>query len=914
MRSVCRNAAAGRGSVLVVGGEPGVGKTALIAAAIDRAVDWRWVRATAVEAESAIPYATVQALVWALREAVPELEQGQARLLQSLLGLIPQVEASGFLVGAAVLSLFSVVAEELPLVVVVDDAQWADPASQEALCFVGRRLESERVALIAGVRDGEPCAIAKEASFARLHVAGVDRETARLLIGKAAPHPAARAVAEQLIGICAGNPLGLVELPRLLTAEELSGETPLSGSLRLGPELQRAFAARVERLEAGSRHALLLLSCLGEGEQGPLTRAIGQVGLSTEAFAQATAVGLTVEAGGTVSFSHPLMRAAVYGLAAPEERRTAHRMLAGVLEGPRRAWQLANAAAGPDEGAASALEEASMEAHLTGGVVVQAEALERAAALSPVDRDRARRLLAAAQAWRDAGRDGHAQQLLETALPLARDPLLRAEVQRLRGQLLIGHAQLEAGYDLFLAEAGRVESADPKLAARLLLDASTAAQERHDIAAAESLTERAHRLAGASGDATELAVLDSMLALRMRSGTPPGANELSLVVQAAALCEQASLRRTDLAAWIAYCLAAHERDDEARLLSDRVLAESRSVGNVWTTCFALYARSAAEHQVGQIGAARDFAVEALSLAEEIGEPWRTTEAAALVAGAEATQGRETECIRHLEAAREAYPDFGAPRTFFENRIRGVVALATGRNTDAVDHLEISWSLVGHGVARAWYHLVPLDLCEAYVRSGRRSEAEALLTLVAPAIDACHLIRPKAVVARLRGMLADASNIDTEFGAAFRLGDERSSPHEHSRTELCFGEALRLAGRTGEAVPHLEKALAGFDELGAIGWAGLTRTELEQVTGTAQPLASRLTDELTEKEVQIARRAATGMRDREIAAALYLSSRTVEWHLRQVYRKLGLANRTQLAAALHSDGILAADGASPVRIP
>ncbi len=287
LRAVYREAAAGRGSVLVVTGEPGIGKSALLDA-VAAEPDARVLRATGVEAEAAIAFATLQALLWPLRDELGELEAGQARLLRGVLELEPSSGATTFVVGAAALALLSVASRERPLIAVVDDVHWADVSSQEVLCFVGRRLEHERIALVGGARDDEPCLLAEERAFTRLELAGLEIGAARALLERSSQAALAPAVAERLLDLCAGNPLGLLELPLSLTEAQRSGSEPLPASLAAGPAVRRAFAARAEQLSPATRSALLLLAAAGEPE--PALPAMDDA--ERAALSEAEAVGL----------------------------------------------------------------------------------------------------------------------------------------------------------------------------------------------------------------------------------------------------------------------------------------------------------------------------------------------------------------------------------------------------------------------------------------------------------------------------------------------------------------------------------------------------------------------------------------------------------------------------------------------
>jgi DNA-binding CsgD family transcriptional regulator len=877
----CRAASDGHGSTVVVAGEPGIGKTALLAAAAAADPAWHVLRATGVEAERTVALATLQGVLWPLRDELGELDDGQAALLGGVLDLGPQAGASTFAIGAATLSLLSVASRERTIVVVVDDAHWADVASQEALAFVGRRLEHERTALLVGARSTEPSLLAEEHSFARLELGPLGGGPARALLERSSVDGLVPDVADRLVRACAGNPLGLVELPQLLSDPQRHGHEPLPPALEAGPLVQRAFAARVGELGPDASGALLLLAAAGEAEP-----ALSAMDDSERAgLAEAEAAGL-VARGGRVEFRHPLMRAAVYGAAPPAARRAAHRRLAEVSTGARRAWHLADAADGPDEAVAQALADAGAEARLAGGVAAEAQALERAAELSPDPAGQAARLLAAAKAWRLAGRVEHADEILPRALSVAPSARARAAIQLELGLNLLRRREYADAWDLLVAEARRVEQSEPDLAAQLYAGQALVANVHPEAGPALAPASRALELARDAPDDVQLEALFAAISARMSRPVPPDGEDVTLVSRAAELMEQPALCAGEQPHWIAYALVELERDEQARRLSDLALAEARASGDVWSLCYGLYARAVVELVAGRVDVARSWANEALPLAEQTGEPWRLEQTRAVQIEVEAARGNEAGVPDEPNADSALH--------------RGRVLLAHGRFAEAIPLLEEAAEHFSAARPRGWYRLVPLDLAEAYVGARRPTDAEAVLREAAPAIEGCDLVRPRARLARVRALLAPEARIDAAFAEALTL-----QHLDRARVELNWGERLRGAGRSADAVVRLEHALARFEALAAVGWIERARAELEAASGVARPAQPRRTDVLTAQELRVARHAAAGMRDREIAGLLYLSPRTVESYLYSAYRKLGVTNRTQLA------GVLAAEGIRPV---
>ena len=892
-RAVHERAAIGRGSVLVVVGEPGIGKTAFLDA-IAETPGRRVVRATGVEAESAMAFATLQGLLWPLRDNLDQLDSGQARLLRGVMELGHVESATTFAVGAAALALFSVSSRDAPLMLVVDDMQWADIASQEVLAFVGRRLGSERVAMFAGVREGESTLLPEERSFRRLELRGLPPNEARALLDERIKPQ----VAEVLLEVCAGNPLGLLELPRGLTDGQLRGDEPLPEVIEVGPSIQRTFAARAAGLGAAQQRALLLVAANGRADTALLAR-LGAAAATIDAI---KASGLVAERAGSIAYRHPLMQAAVYSAAPAEERRAAHADLASATEGARRAWHLAAGASGPDEQVAASMVAITAQVRAAGGLAAEAQALERAAELTPDAELRARRMLAAAQAWRRAGRLNHGFAISERALELARTVRTRAELQLERGSFLIRSDEPEAARVMLMAEAERAAPVEPKLAAQILVKAAYPSAAIFDVKSAMAVANRALALAGHEGDRAELEALNAVLEHRTENGEPPDATDLQLAARAEELLGNPELRAgAEEQHWIAYCLALFESDDPARRLSDTGLAETRASGDVWNLCFALYARAAIEQVTGRLDLARPYAIEALALALDIGETYRFNEASAVMAEVDAARGAREDALR-VHDARRGIAERDPHIVFYRSQLRAWICMARGEFAEAISHLELAVPDIRSGPARAWYSLLPLELADAYLSAGRRGDAEAQLREVGPEIEGSPLLRPKAKLARVRAFAAAEGHYDAMFGATLSMLDRMPQAFDRARTELAWGERLDRSKRASEAATHMERALAHFEALGAVGWADRTRGQLEVMTGQRHKAQPRRTDVLSAQELRIAQRAAAGMRDREIAATLYLSPRTVESYLQSAYRKLDVSNRTQLAAVLAGDGI------------
>src|SRR4051812_43174425 len=499
LKALLDAARGGRSGTLLLQGPPGIGKTALLRDTIEQAEDFLVLKVRGMETESDIPFAGLAELVMPLLPQLDEIPSVQAAALRGALALGPVQPADRFTVPAALLSLLARAAEERPVLVVVDDAQWLDDASLDAFLFAGRRLGQEGVAIVAAVRDEGQRAVAAP-WLERIAIEPLPEADARALLGE----QIAPRVAERLMGTAAGTPLALLEIPGLLSAGQLAGREPLEDPLRPGTGVERAFAAAVGALPPATRRALLVAAAAGTRRLDTIRPGLAPKGATLVNFEPAEAARVVMLSRGELEFRHPLMRATIYHGATLAERRTAHGALAAAVEGAERAWHLAACAVAPDEEVAAALERAALDARGRGAHATAARDLQRAAQLTPGPGDRARRLLAAAQ---DAVRCGEAELahgLLEEAATLTDDPLLIADVERFRGHVDIRRASPVAAHERLLREADRVRTLDPRRAAAMFLEASVAHLMIGDVAALIASAERA-RSAGAEPAVESLA-------------------------------------------------------------------------------------------------------------------------------------------------------------------------------------------------------------------------------------------------------------------------------------------------------------------------------------------------------------------------------------------------------------------------
>jgi DNA-binding CsgD family transcriptional regulator len=850
-------AGGGRSAALVVRGEAGIGKTALLEYAIERAGEATVVRAVGVETESEFAYSGLHELVRPLLGRLDQLPEIQADALRGALALAPAGSAGRLSIGAATLSLLAAAAGDGPLLCVVDDAQWLDAATAAALVFAARRLEAEGLVMLFAARgDGF-----RAPGLDELELAGLDEAAAVALLDEQSGS-IERGVAAGLAAATGGNPLALRELAGLLTPAQLRGAEPLPHPLPVGPRLETIYAATARSLSDDARRALVIAATADTRSMRVLGRTNGA---TLDGLEECEASGLLTIGEGAVSFTHPLVRSAVYHQATPPERRAAHRALAAGLAGERKyaersAWHAAAAAVEPDEAVAAGLEQAGAAASERRAHVAAAGMLERAARLTPDDGEAARRLYLAARSARLAGQSERALRLLDDADAAA--PLLAADVVHLRARLT------RASSEELAAEAARVEPLDPVRASTLLATAAEAAPAETGV----ELARRAVALAGADEGVRVHAELVLAGAL-LDAGDAIESQDLLASARSALAGNRALRHDPELILLAVETLARVDAGDDAltRELLEDVIAAARAHA-VLVLPRALVLSGWRHFEAGSwTDASLDF-FEAARLAAELGRP--RERAAALVGSAllAALRGRlDAATVAELEPAAAAH-------------VLGLAALGAGDVEGAIAHLEAAQSTRRpRGVPGP-----RLDLVEALLRAGRRPEAEA----AAGAVDA-------ADAAWANALLGDGA----AHGAALQEAAER--PFAEARLRLVRGEELRRAGARREARVELDAALAVFERLDAEPWSERARRELKASGATVGPRERSTLDELTPQELQIARLVAAGASQKEAAAALYLSPKTIEYHLGKVYRKLGITSGRKLRDRLEERELLEA---------
>jgi DNA-binding NarL/FixJ family response regulator len=880
-------AAARRGfsGVLVLRGEAGIGKTALLEWAVAAAGDIRVHRIRGWEPEQELAFAGLAQLVLPHRARLDELVPAQARALRGAVALGPAEAADRFSVYAATLGLLGLLADEAPLLLVIDDAHVLDAPSAEALAFSCRRLVAEGVAVLVASRSPEPAGGAATA-LPSLAVSRLDEDAAARLVTDRRGHVPRRDLVRRLVQGTAGNPMALIEALDHLSPAQVAGRLPVPGLIPAGTTAGLLFAGRVAALSDDARLALLLLASSTSAGLNAVLEAAEIMRIPRETFAELETEQLVRFEGTLVRFSHPLVATAVLSGAGPAQRRAVHRVLAAVLTGPEhageRAMHLAEATLGTDERVAALLEEVAVTARARSGYAAAVTALERAAALSEDDAARARRMYLAAADAQLAGLNARAREMLIAADGLALDARMRVAVAagRSRVEAFTGHPALA---HRILREAARsLPDEEPSRRAELLTDSAMAALLAGDSRAAIEAADEAQRIAV---EPTASVVLVTRL-VRGITLMHLGRHRDGVLMLTG--CGELARRRgadrppTEYVILAAAALAWTGQHEIGRDMVLPLVDDLRARGALGMLPFALYALGSAEIRAGRVGAARAAAIEAADLAATTGDLlWRYL-ALSLLTLVEAVRGDVTACREHgRQALALRRDDTDYPRDAAE--ALALLDLSLGRYDEAIAQLR-------DGVETDSSR----DLMEAYVRSGR-SLTEPMRAVLAAHLEDDNLAIDVAVSWRLRGLTASEADFDDCFESALKEHVQAAYPWETARTHLAYGERLRRAGRRVDARAQLRPALEIFERLGAAVWAERARQEL---TATGETVRSRPgatpIERLTPQEYQVARAVARGATNRQAASALFLSAKTVEFHLGNVYRKLGVRSRTELA--------------------
>ena len=891
---------AGRSGVLVRRGEAGIGKTALLGYAAETAPDFRVARAEGVESEMELPFAALHQLCGPTLDRLGALPDPQREALGVAFGLWSGGVPDRFLVGLAVLGLLSEVAAVRPLLCLVDDAQWLDQASAQVLAFVARRLDAESVAVLFGTRDraGE----GGLAGLPGLVVAGLSVADARALLASVIPGRLDERVRDRIIAESGGNPLALLELPRGMTVADLAGGFRAAGPLPVAGRIEQSFVRRIAPLPEMTRLLLLLAAAEPTGDPALLWRAAGNLGISAEdAAAPAEADGL-LTVGARVIFRHPLVRSAIYQAAPADDRRRAHRAIAQATDlgadPDRRAWHRAQAAARPDEDIASELQRSASRAQGRGGLAAAAAFLDRSAALTPDPARRAERALAAAQAMAQAGAFDAALRLLAVAEVGPLGELPRAQADLLRGQIAFTSSRGSDALLLLLKAAKRLELLDAGLARGTYLEALSAAAYAARFVTGDTLRQAAEAARAAPPAPQPPGAPDLLLdglALLNTDGYTAAAPTLKRALSA--FSSQPS-SQYEAVRWLSLATTAAIRlwdDDGWDVLSTRHVQLARDVGALGVLPIALSQRAGLHLHEGDFAAAASVIEEARAITEATGSELPPYAAVALAAFR--SWQLQTSQLIEASAGDLARRGTGVGPILLQ-WANAVLYNGLGRYEDALAAAQrVSQDPLFYELVFSLWAAV--ELIEAAARGGVPEHAADALERLSDSTRASGSDWALGIEACARALLSEGETADRLYREALdRLARTRIRV-SLARTHLLYGEWLRGQNRRLDAREQLRTAHHMLSAMRADGFAERAARELRAVGERVRKRTTETPAQLTARETQISRLAGDGLSNPEIAAQLFMSPRTVEYHLHKIFTKLDISSRNQLHGALAS---------------
>lgn len=917
-------AAAGTSGALVLLGDAGIGKTTLCDAAAASAVErgMMVLRACAVEAESELAFAGLTELLLPAAAAIAELPSPHREVLAATLGpglggfAGPAPDAGPlppFAVAVALMRLLETLSAASPagLALLLDDLHWLDVASLDAVCFAARRLNADGVAVLLAARPSLDRDL-RGRGLPLAELAPLEPEDAARVLDAAcelAPQPR-----RTLIGAAQGNPLALVELARTLTAEQRRGAAALPEPIRPSGAVEQAFCTQLEQLDPATRRALLVPAADEGLSYALVAEAIGRLGIGPQALAPAERAGLLVAESGRLRFRHPLLRATVYHGASFADRAVAHRALAETLAAAgnydaggalRRAWHLAAAATGPDEEAAAALAAAGTLERERGAVADAARAFQRAAELTADPVQRGRRTLAAASGFATAGETERALTLARTALEEdGLDERLRVELQFVRGVMTMRSGELDAGSEMLAATSERAAAGgNPDRAADLLMHRSLRHRIVGDYAAMRRDARRAVELARAAAPdgarpQQERAALAELLGIVVLANEGRLAEADAIVARHADLLLEIAPDHPfqEVVATPAHISIWAEQWERAEQILLRMIDGARSRNAVTGVICPLAVHSQLQLRRGRVGRAHADASEALELALDTRQYSLVAFSAGMLAGAEAMRGEEEACrTRAAQAIAGCDAVGGTAMGMWPRAALGHLELALGRPEEALGPLAACARAAEQiGMRQPSVVQWAADYIEALVRVGRDEEATAALVFLQ---DGSPTGWSSGSLARCRGLLTPGEKGERLLARSAEIFDAAGARAEAARSQLCLGERLRRGRQRRAARGPLQAALDVFEGAGARPWALRASGELRATGQQATRSHPDARDELTPHEHRVALLVASGRTNPEVAAELYVTRKTVEHHLSQIYRKLGLRSRTELAREL-----------------
>jgi DNA-binding CsgD family transcriptional regulator len=901
LRGLVSTVQSGSHQVLVLRGEAGVGKTALLGYVSELASDFRCVQVAGVESDMELAFAGLQQLCAPLMDRFDELPPPQREALNVAFGRGVGPTPDRFLVGLAVLSLMAATTSDQPLLCIIDDAQWLDQVSVQTLSFVARRLLAEPVALVFAARDGGAEALA---GLPELAITGLSDGEARELLSSVIPGRIDERVRDRIVAETRGIPLALLEVPRNHSAVELAGGFGNLTVHRSAGQLEESFVHRIVSLPVDTQRLLLVAAAEPVGDAALFLRAAANLGIPVDALAPAEAAGV-IEFGPRMRFHHPLLRSAAYRAADLPDRRAIHRALADATDPrsdpDRRAWHAAYAAAGPDDAVAAELETSAGRAQSRGGIAAAAAFLERATALTLDPARRVSRAIAAAQAKGDAAAPEAAYGLLAIAELGALSNLQRGQVARSRAQMDFARnrggdssAPRLAGPASQLLEAAKhLETLDDDLARETYLEALAATMYAGRLGEPDALANAAEAARAAVGRVSELHqpmdLLLSGMANRIAGGVSGGRDVLRSTLEL--ICAQANSqvqRWMSLAFPVVQETAAAELWDDAiyRQMATDIVRHARDAGALAIIPRALAYQARAHVLAGEFATAATIIEEAASITAATGFAPLKYDALLLTAW----RGIPADAVGLIDAAT------AEGNTRGEGRLLGLAGYVSAVLHNGLGRYEQAFAAARKACEHedlGFYGWCLIELIEAAVHTGEQPAAAAAIRQLEERAGASATDWGLGVLASARALLADDQHAETLFTEAIERLERTSIVVHLARAHLRYGEWLRRLNRRLDARRHLTEAHAMFTQMGANAFAERARRELVAIGEKVrrQPVSSG--DELTAQETQIARLAAEGLTNQEIGAQLFISTHTVEWHLRKVFVKLGITSRRQL---------------------
>jgi DNA-binding CsgD family transcriptional regulator len=882
-----------RSGVLVLRAEAGVGKSALLGYARSRGADMRILQAMGVEPEIELPFAALHQLLRPVFPYIDRIPEVQAAALRSALAIAPGDTDNRFVIALAVLSLLAEIATDGPLLCLIDDAHWLDQPSADALSFAARRLEAEGIVMLFAAREGEARSF-PGSGLAEREVRGLDPTEAELLLverfGSAIAPDTRRVIRES----AQGNPLALLEIPMALTPAQRAGRERLPRPMPLGHDLEAILLERVHRLPTPAQLLLLVAAAEGSGEAEVVLSAGSRLGIPPSTLLDAEASGLIRTRGSALVFRHPILRSAIYQGASLPQRQAAHRALVETLQGKlnadRRAWHRAALVLPPDDEVADELERTAGRARRRSGHAAAYRALRRAAELTSSDQRRTRRLAAAARAAWNAGTPDEATALLEAA-ETETDADTYAELRHLQGEIELCCGTPLQGATVLMECADRVARADPHKALQMLFDAAMCANYAGDVSVMLEAGRRASKLPirESQPEAPLVGLLAGVVAMLEANDTGFRAR---LVQALDRLADTTEPRWLIWAAAAAAGIGDQARDDALVRRAEAIARRSMAVG---TLAMVLERIAWTDMMHGQVAAASIHSEEGLQLATET----RLTNSAcfhrAILSWVAAVRGDQQACISLAEQASDTATTHGlGPHNSIAHWAVGLLHLGLGQWEVAATRLAaVASPAPGTGHPYVALRAVP-DLVEAAVRAGRPAVAESAATRFAGYAQQGALDWQLALAARCQALITRPSEAKEQLlSEALIFHDRDRRPFHTARTMLLLGEHLRRERRRTEARSQLRSATETFQRLGAVPWEQRARAELRATGETARKREPSTLTQLTSQQLHVVRLVAEGATNKEVAAQLFLSPRTVDHHLRNVFAKLGISSRAEL---------------------